>query len=147
MSTEPRPPSRPRSVYRAWRAIPTRWMDNEVYGHVNNTVYYSWFDTAVNAWLVEQKLIDIERGQLIGLVVETGCRYAQSVAFPDEVEAGIRATRIGRTSVTSEVGLFIAGASQAAAEGFFVHVYCDRQTRRPGELPDRWRRMIATISA
>ena len=98
-----------RGDYRAFRTIPTRWMDNDAYGHVNNVVYYSWFDTAVNALLVEWGLLDIQNGGIIGLVVETGCRYFRSVAFPESVEAGVRIGRLGSSSVRWEVGLFTAG--------------------------------------
>lgn len=134
-----------RSDYRAHRLIPTRWMDNDAYGHVNNVVYYSWFDTAVNAWLVEQGLLDIHHGNPIGLVVETGCRYHRSVAFPETVEAGIRIAALGNSSVRWEVGLFTAGHAGPAAEGHFVHVYVDRTTRRPVPLPDAWRQVLLPL--
>jgi len=98
-----------RSDYRVHRLIPTRWMDNDAYGHVNNVVYYSWFDTVVNAWLIEQGLLDINHGNPIGLVVETGCRYNRSVAFPEIVEAGLRIAKLGNSSVRWEVGMFTAG--------------------------------------
>ena len=140
-----RPPLRGRRYYRAWRPIATRWMDNDVYGHVNNVVYYSFFDTAVNAWLVEKGLLDIEKGPVIGLVVETGCTYARPVAFPEEVQAGIAVSRIGNSSVRYEIGLFVQGNPEPAAQGFFVHVYVDRETRRPMPLPDRWRQVLAAI--
>ncbi|MFQ3595238.1 MAG: thioesterase family protein [Sphingomonadaceae bacterium] len=142
-----RSPLRPRGSYRAWRAIPTRWADNDAYGHVNNVVHYAWFDTAVNAWLVEQGLLDIAEGAIIGLVVETGCRYAASLAFPQTVEAGIAVARLGSSSVTWHVGLFAQGAPDAAAEGFFVHVYVDRASRRPVPLPERWRAALAALAA
>ena len=128
-----------RADYRAHRLIPTRWMDNDSYGHVNNVVYYSWFDTAVNAWLIEAGLLDIYHGNLIGLVVETSCRYARSVAFPETVEAGLRIAHLGSSSVRWEVGLFTQGHAGPAAEGHFVHVYVDRVTRRPVPLPAVWR--------
>lgn len=134
-----------RSTYAAWRAIPTRWLDNDVYGHVNNTVYYNWFDTAVNLWLIEQGLLDVRSGPVIGLVVETGCRYHRPVAFPEVVEAGIRVVRLGTSSVRWEVGLFTAGNEVVAAEGFFVHVYVDRATRRPTTLPIAWRSRLMTL--
>ena len=140
-----RKPLRGRSHYRAWRPITTRWMDNDVYGHVNNVVYYSFFDTAVNAWLVEKGVLDIEKGPVIGLVVETGCTYARPVAFPEEVQAGIAVSRIGTSSVRYEIGLFVKGASEPAAQGFFVHVYVDRETRRPRPLDDRWKTVLAEI--
>ncbi|WP_439546870.1 acyl-CoA thioesterase [Sandarakinorhabdus sp.] len=134
-----------RSDYRTMRAIPTRWMDNDAYGHVNNVVYYSWFDTAVNAWLVEAGLLDILHGNPIGLVVETGCRYHRSVAFPETVEAHLRIGKLGNSSVRWEVGLFTAGQDAPAAEGHFVHVYVDRVSRRPLALPDAWRDMLAPL--
>lgn len=136
---------RGRSQYRAWRNIATRWMDNDVYGHVNNVVYYSFFDTAVNAWLVEKGLLDIERGPVIGLVAETGCTYARPVAFPEEVQAGIAATRLGNSSVRYEIGLFLKGNPQPAAEGFFIHVYVDRESRRPSPLDQAWRTTLGEI--
>lgn len=142
-----RAPFRPRGVYRNYRSIATRWMDNDAYGHVNNTVYYSWFDTAVNAYLVDVGVLDIRSGTSIALVVETGCRYARPIAFPEVVEAGIRTTHIGTSSVRYEVGLFLAGAMRAAAEGFFVHVHVDRSTRRPVPFAPEWRAALAAIAA
>ena len=136
-----------RNGYHAWRTIPTRWMDNDAYGHVNNVVYYSWFDTAVNALLVEWGLLDIQHGETIGLVVETGCRYHRSVAFPESVEAGVRIARIGNSSIRWEVGLFTTGHETAAAEGHFIHVYVDRATRRPASLPPAWRDRLAALAA
>ncbi|PZN92534.1 MAG: thioesterase [Alphaproteobacteria bacterium] len=138
--------SRPgRADYHSFRTIPTRWMDNDAYGHVNNVVYYSWFDTAVNSLLVEMGLLDIRHGNIIGLVVETGCRYHRSVAFPETVEAGVRIARLGNSSVRWEVGIFTAGSDAIAAEGFFVHVYVDRDARRPLPLPDDWRAALAPL--
>jgi acyl-CoA thioester hydrolase len=113
----------PREAYRAFRTITTRWMDNDPYGHMNNVVHYSLFDTAVNGWLIEQGVLDIHNGERIGLVVETGCRYFAEMAFPDIVTAGIRVARLGTSSVRYEVGLFRNDEREAAAEGFFVHVY------------------------
>ena len=124
-----------RSAYKVFRTIGTRWMDNDAYGHVNNVVYYSWFDTAVNAYLIEQGVLDIEHGQTIGLVVETGCNYFAPLAFPQTVEAGIRVARLGNSSVRYEVGLFAQGAPLTAAKGHFIHVYVDKATRRPTPLP------------
>jgi acyl-CoA thioester hydrolase len=134
-----------RSDYRAFRTIATRWMDNDAYGHVNNVVYYSWFDTVVNAWLVEAGLLDITGGATIGLVVETGCRYHRSVAFPEAIDAGIRIARLGNSSVRWEVGIFTQGHDEPAATGFFVHVYVDRTSRRPAPLPDAWRDRLAEL--
>lgn len=122
-------------------------MDNDVYGHVNNTIYYSWFDTAVNAYLVEAGVLNVTGGREIALVVETGCRYAKPVSFPETVEAGIRTTKIGTSSVCYEVGLFLAGEMSAAAEGFFVHVLVDRETRRPTPFPPEWRSALTAIVA
>lgn len=124
-----------RTAYKVFRAIGTRWMDNDAYGHVNNVVYYSWFDTAVNAYLIEQGVLDIARGETIGLVIETQCNYFSPLAFPQTVEAGIRVARLGASSVRYEVGLFAQGAPLTAAKGHFVHVYVDRQSRRPVPLP------------
>jgi acyl-CoA thioester hydrolase len=120
-----------RSTFKVFRCIDTRWMDNDVYGHVNNVVYYSWFDTAVNAHLIEQGALDIHRGETIGLVIETHCNYFSPLAFPQVVEAGIRVARIGASSVRYEVGLFAQGEDLCAARGHFVHVYVDKQHRRP----------------
>jgi len=124
-----------RSAYKVFRTIGTRWMDNDAYGHVNNVVYYSWFDTAVNAYLIEQGVLDIEHGQTIGLVVETGCNYFTPLAFPQTVEAGIRVARLGASSVRYEIGLFALGAPLTAAKGHFIHVYVDQLSRRPTPLP------------
>lgn len=128
-----------RRAYRVWRQVPTRWADNDAYGHVNNTIYYGWFDTAVNAWLIEGGLLDVAADEPIGLVVETGCRYARPLAFPETVEVGLAVERLGSSSVRYRLGVFASGADEAAAEGFFVHVYVDRETRRPVPLPERWR--------
>jgi acyl-CoA thioester hydrolase len=132
-----RPAPAPRSRYRRFVPLATRWTDNDAYGHLNNVVYLNLFDTAVNAELVAAGVLDIEHGAVIGLVVETGCHFFSSVAFPQALEAGLAVTRIGRTSVAYEVGIFAAGAAQTAAHGRFVHVYVDRKTRRPVPLPDR----------
>lgn len=133
------------SDYRAWRTITTRWVDNDAYGHMNNVVHYSLFDTAVNGWLIEQGVLDFIRGAQIGLVVETGCRYFSELAFPDTVKAGIRVTRIGTSSARYEVGLFRNEGDVLAAEGHFVHVYVDRITRRPASIPDRLRQALKEI--
>lgn len=121
-------------------------MDNDLYGHMNNVVHYSLFDTAVNGWLVEKGVLDIHRGDQIGLVVETGCRYFSELAFPDVVTAGLRVARLGSSSVRYEVGLFRNDDASAAAEGFFVHVYVDRAMRRPKPLGDGLRRALEEIA-
>ena len=144
MSDRPVPSTR--SAYRAFRTITTRLLDNDVYGHMNNVVHYSLFDAAVNGWLIESKVLDIHGGDQIGLVVETGCRYFGELAFPDVVTAGIRVAQIGSSSVRYEVGLFRNEEDVAAAEGFFVHVYVDRQTRRPKPLNPPLRAALDTIS-
>lgn len=149
MSDSPAAPARPqpetRSAYKAFRTIGTRWMDNDVYGHVNNVVYYSWFDTVVNAHLIEHGALDIHGGGTIGLVIETQCNYFAPLAFPENVEAGIRVARLGGSSVRYEVGLFAAGAPTTAAKGHFVHVYVDRATRRPVALPARLRAVLEEL--
>ncbi|PKO60107.1 MAG: thioesterase [Betaproteobacteria bacterium HGW-Betaproteobacteria-18] len=130
-----KPQPEPRSAYKVFRTISTRWMDNDAYGHVNNVVYYSWFDTAVNAHLIEQGVLDMAHGSTIGLVIETQCNYFEPLAFPQTVEVGIRVARLGHSSVRYEVGLFAQGAPLSAAKGHFIHVYVDRATRRPTSLP------------
>ena len=125
--------------------IPTRWADNDAYGHVNNVVHYAWFDTAVNAWLVEAGLLDIERGDLIGLVVETACRYFAPLSFPASVEVGMAVQRLGTSSVTYRLGIFAKGHDGAAAEGEFTHVYVDRVSRRSRPLPPDWRAKLKLL--
>jgi acyl-CoA thioester hydrolase len=137
----------PREAYRAFRTITTRWMDNDPYGHMNNVVHYSLFDTAVNGWLIEQGVLDIHNGERIGLVVETGCRYFAEMAFPDIVTAGIRVARLGTSSVRYEVGLFRNDEREAAAEGFFVHVYVGRTDRKPKPLNEALRTALERIIA
>jgi len=131
-----RPSPAPRSRYRRFVPLATRWTDNDAYGHLNNVVYLSLFDSAVNAELVAAGVLDIEHGEVIGLVVETGCHFFSSLAFPQPLEAGLAVARIGRTSVAYEIGIFAAGAAETAAHGRFVHVYVDRKTRRPVPLPE-----------
>ncbi len=136
-----------RDEFSVFRAIPTRWMDNDVFGHVNNVVYYSWFDTAVNAWLVEQGHLEIASSEIVGLVVETGCTYFESVAFPETVEAGIAVEKLGRSSVTYRVGIFRAGAERAAAQGRFTHVYVERAAQKPVPIPDRLRAALEGLTS
>jgi acyl-CoA thioester hydrolase len=137
----------PRDRYRGWSTITTRWMDNDVYGHVNNVVYYSFFDTAVNRWLIDAGALDIHAGEVIGLVVETQCRYFEPLSFPGDVEAGLAVAHLGRSSVRYEVGLFAPGAASAAAAGHFVHVYVDRANRRPTPLPGALRAALTPLHA
>lgn len=134
-----------RTGYAAFRQITTRWSDNDVYGHMNNVVHYALFDTTVNGWLIARGLLDPGRGAQIGLVVETGCRYHGEIAYPDLVHAGLRVARIGTTSVRYEVGLFRNDATEASAEGFFVHVYVDAVSRRPVPLSPALRQALAAL--
>lgn len=124
-----------RSAYPHRSRITTRWGDNDIYGHVNNVVYYAYFDTVVNRYLIEAGALDIHHGEVIGLVVETQCHYFAPLAFPGDIEAGIRVAHRGRSSVRYEIGLFAAGQEHTAARGHFVHVYVDRVHRRPTPLP------------
>ncbi len=130
-----RPQPLPRTAFRHGLRITTRWGDNDVYGHVNNVVYYGWFDTVVNRSLIEAGVLDIHGGEVIGLVVETRCHYFAPLAFPQEVDALLRVEKIGRSSVTYRIGLFAADDAMSAAHGHFTHVYVDRATRRPVALP------------
>lgn len=138
---------RARNAYPRFRPIPTRWADNDIYGHVNNAAYYGFFDTAVNCFLIEEAGLDIHGGNIIGLVVETGCNYFAALAYPETVEAGVRVARIGNSSVTYQIGLFREGEDEPAAQGHFVHVYVDRDTRRPVSLPDAMRQALEAIHA
>ncbi|WP_420407609.1 acyl-CoA thioesterase [Hoeflea sp.] len=142
MSRQPPPV---RSTFRTFMDQQTRWSDNDVYGHMNNVVHYKLFDTAINRWLIDAGLLDLRGGGLIGLVVETGCRYHAEAAFPDTITAGIAVTRLGTSSVTYEIGLFRNSEETAFADGRFVHVYVDLSTRRPVALPDDWRKKLAEI--
>ena len=140
-----RPQPLGRADFKAWRSFATRWADNDVYGHVNNTVFYQWFDSAVNAWLVDQHLLDIESGKLIGLVVETKCSFFEPLTFPRPVEVGIGLAHLGNSSVRYRVGIFDVGRARTAAHGEFTHVYVDRKTRRPIKLPALWRETLARL--
>lgn len=128
------------------REVPTRWMDNDVYGHVNNVVYYSYFDTVVNALLIDKGVLDIHGGAVIGLVVETGCRFFAPLAFPDVVTAGLRVAKLGTSSVRYEIGLFRGAEDVVSAFGHFVHVYVDRAMRRPTPLPNELRAALSPLS-
>ena len=135
-----------RDHYRHFLTIPTRWMDNDVYGHVNNVVYYSFFDTVVNKFLIEQSQLDYSKGKVVGLVVETKCQYFAPIAFPDVVVAGIRVAHIGTSSVRYEIGLFKNDEDNSAAEGHFVHVYVTRSGNKPTPLSTQMRSVLAKIS-
>jgi acyl-CoA thioester hydrolase len=141
-----RPPPATRAEFKVWRKVTTRWADNDAYGHVNNTVYYEWFDSAVNAWMVDHGMLDIANGDPIALVVETRCTYAAPLAFPENVDIGLAVAQLGRSSIRYRIGIFAEGSESAAAEGDFVHVVVDRATRRPVELPVGWRVKLEAIS-
>lgn len=134
-----------RRAYVHYAPITTRWMDNDMYGHVNNVVYYSYFDTIVNSYLIGQKVLDVQAGATIGLVIETQCNYFSPLSFPEPVVAGLRVARLGTSSVRYEVGLFRGDEPTAAAQGHFVHVYVNRETRRPVELPADLRRALEPL--
>ena len=135
-----------RSDYKHFLTIETRWMDNDVYGHVNNVVYYSFFDTAVNRYLIDEGVLDIRAGETIGFVVETSCTYEKPIAFPDRVTAGIRVAQIGTSSVRYEIGIFRNDDDESAAHGHFVHVYVDRAAERSRPIPEPMRAALEKIS-
>lgn len=140
-----KPAPQPRSAFAAFVPITTRWMDNDIYGHVNNVVYLSFFDTAVNQYLIGQGALDIHASPVIGLVVHNACNYFAPLEFPGMVEAGIRVASVGTSSVTYEIGLFAGQGADSAAFGRFIHVYVDRATRRPRPLPEALRRAVERL--
>lgn len=127
--------------------IPTRWMDNDAYGHVNNVNYYSFFDTAVNSFLIDRGVLDIHADRIVGFVVDTGCAYFSSIAFPDTVHVGVRVAKLGHSSVRYELALYRNAEARPAAAGHFVHVYVDRESKRAAAIPDAVRSVLATIAA
>ena len=135
-----------RTDFGVLRTITTRWEDEDVYGHVNNVVYYSFFDTAINAWLIEEGGLDIHAGEVIGVCAESHCRYHGSLTFPEVVHAGLRVGKLGSSSVRYELGLFGTGAQEAAADGWFVHVFVDRASRRPVPVPEGLRRALERLA-
>jgi len=134
-----------RGDYRHFLPIVTRWLDNDLYGHINNVVYYSFFDTVVNRTLIDGGFLDLAKSEVIGLVVETGCRYAKPLAFPDPVTAGLRVAHLGKSSVRYEVGVFRGDEHDAAAEGHLIHVYVERVSRRPTPLPEALRQLLTPL--
>lgn len=134
-----------RSDYADFYTIQTRWMDNDVYGHMNNVVHYSLFDTAVNGWLIKHDLLDPLRSETFGLVVETGCRYFAAMAFPDAITAGLRIAKLGKSSVRYEIGLFRNEENTASAEGYFIHVYVDAKRRLPTPIDERRRSILKSL--
>jgi len=131
--------------YRYFHTISTRWMDNDVYGHVNNVHYYSFFDTAVGAMLIKETGLDYLNGQCVALVVETRCTYFKSVAFPDVLKVGIRVARLGNSSVKYELAVFRADEDEPCAQGYFIHVYVDRSTQRPVPIPSGVRQVLEKL--
>jgi acyl-CoA thioester hydrolase len=144
MSTE-RPKIGSRADYRHFLKIPTRWMDNDVYGHVNNVNYYSYFDTVINRYLIDEGRLDFHAGPIIGLAVESMCRYYKSFAYPDVIDAGLRVGRLGTSSVRYEIGLFAEGEDGARAEGHFVHVFVERESQRPTPIPEPMRGALGKL--
>ncbi len=140
-----RPQPLAREAFQHFESMTTRWMDNDVYGHVNNVVHYSFFDTAVNRLLIERCGLDIHGGSVIGLVVHTQCHYFDSIAFPQLVQAGVRVAHLGRSSVRYEIALFAETAALCAARGEFTHVYVDRASRRPVPVPDALRAALEPL--
>ncbi|KZK76038.1 Thioesterase superfamily protein [Pseudovibrio sp. Ad13] len=134
MSKPKKPAAHTRAHYAFFSDVQTRWEDNDVYGHINNAVYYSYFDSAVNAYLIENDALNIHEGDEIGLVVESGCQYFSEIAYPEKIDIGLRVGHLGNSSVRYELALFAQDAERAAAQGFFTHVYVDRATRRPQTL-------------
>lgn len=145
MPPKPEPELRSRNAYRHFARFTTRWRDNDAYGHMNNAVYYEYVDTLVNRWLIECGALAVPEGPAICLAVETGCTFHESLGYPDDVEAGLRLARAGRSSVTYGIGMFTPGADRAAAVARFTHVCVDRQTRRPVPLPERLRAALAAL--
>lgn len=144
--TATRPPVGRREDYRHFLSMPTRWMDNDGYGHLNNVVYYSFFDTLLTRYLIDHAGMDLETSPVIGLAVETTCRFHRSFAFPETIEGGLRIGRLGRSSARYEIGLFGAGDDTARAEGHFIHVYVDRLSQRPVEIPADIRAALQQIT-
>lgn len=135
-----------RACYNHFLPLQTRWADNDIYGHVNNVAYYGYFDTIVNEYLIASGALDIHEGAVIGLVVETGCRYFAPLAFPQKLDGALRVAKLGNSSVRYELAIFKAGEDAPAAEGHFVHVYVDRKTRRPVKLPEALRKALTPLT-
>lgn len=134
-----------RGGYPHFLTIPTRWMDNDIYGHVNNVVYYSYFDTVINAYLIRAGGLDIQDGTVIGVCAESACRYHEGFTFPEPVEAGLRVAHLGSRAVRYEIGLFKAGAEEASAEGHFVHVFVARKDMKPVAIPESIRTALEQL--
>lgn len=139
------PEENTRGRYRYFLAIPTRWLDNDTYGHVNNVVYYAYFDTVINEYLIRRGGLDIHDGAVIGLAIETFCQFHAPLSFPEVIDAGLRVAKLGRSSVRYEIGLFQQGQDAPAATGHFVHVFVERATQRPTAIPDSIRAALAAL--
>ena len=135
-----------RADYRHFQPITTRWHDNDVYGHVNNVTYYGFFDTAVNTYLIERGALDIHEGEVVGFVVSSACDYFASVAFPECIEVGLRVGKLGNSSVQYELAVFKAGEEEACAAGRFVHVFVERASNRPVDIPPALREALQALS-
>ena len=136
-----------RADFHHFMPVDTRWNDNDTYGHINNAVYYFYFDSVVNSYLIAQKVLDPKISETIGLVAETGCSYFSPLSFPEKIKAGLRVRHVGTSSVVYEIGLFSAQANETAALGKFVHVYVDATTRRPVKLPENLRQAVERLQA
>jgi len=144
MSANKRPIAR-RERFGHFHTIPTRWMDNDVYGHINNVVYYSYFDTLINRYLIDEGGLDFRAGNIVGIAVETTCRFYRSFAYPEDIEAGLAVGHLGNSSVRYEIGLFAGTEIEARAEGHFVHVFVDRPSMRPTPIPERMRQALQRL--
>jgi acyl-CoA thioester hydrolase len=144
MAQERKPPEK-RNSYFHFRTMPTRWMDNDQYSHVNNVVYYSFFDTLLNRYLVDEGGFDFNLDPIIGIAVETQCRFHKSFAYPEDIQGGLRIGHLGKSSVRYEIGLFAAGEDDARADGHFIHVFVERETNKPTELPEQLRAALERI--
>lgn len=142
---KPAAPTDLREDFALLRPIETRWADNDVYGHVNNVVYYSYFDTVINRYLIEEGGLDVARGASIGLCVDSQCRYLLPVTFPERLEGGLRVAALGNSSVRYDIGIFVAGRPALCALGAFTHVFVDRVTRRPVPMPERMRAALSKL--
>ncbi len=142
----PEKPQITRSEYRHFATLPTRWMDNDVYGHINNALYYGFFDTVINQYLIAEGGLDIQTGEVIAYAAESQCQYLAALAFPEVLEVGLRVGKLGNSSVRYELAIFKQGETSAAAAGYFVHVFVDRETQRPVTIPQRIRAALERLS-
>lgn len=143
MTERPKPDRR--STYAYFQTMTTRWMDNDSYRHMNNTTYYSFFDTIVNQYLIENDVLDIEKSPVIGLVAETTCRYFKSIGFPSKINVGLRVGHLGNSSIRYEIGLFKDDEDEASAQGHFIHVYVDRESGRPTAIPEKMKAVVGPL--